>query len=352
MNAPIEHRSFDVEMRAGRVAGIAMTYGDIAELGRGVVESFIPGSLRPESVKVNVAHGPEIVSDAPEVRDDGKRVEISFPATERVKQLVRDGYNRMSIEFRAVRESFDAINFRRTIREAVLSGVALVERPAYPQTSVELRGAWKRALDQGAKPSSTPWVRGSVPTGTVCDCECIAPVTKVSFLAGAFRGMVAAVKQGHTVTAVIGNRGPHNVIGSTSSNMLLSFVGGAAIGSIVGGKDEPYRKGGFDESEPEPRAAPEQLLIEIDSTAANTPGGKSLIDSDAIAPAVIRPLIDHEHELTEWEDVGDTRVYSSAFFRTLLVKAAPERRGWRGLEWWQPDADDQKSAPEPWWALI
>ena len=108
----------------------------------------------------------------------------------------------------------------------------------------------------------------------------------------------------------------------------------------------------FDPDDPDNEERAQQLVIEIDSTAANTPAGRSLIDADAIQPAVVRPLIDHDHEQTQWEDVDGVRRYSSVFFRTLLVKAAPERRGWRNIEWWQPDADDSKAAEIPWWALV
>ena len=133
MSAQVEHRAFDLELRAGQVIGTAMVYGDHAELGRGVSEVFTPGALRPtDSVTINVAHkAAEIVAERVEVRDDGNTLQVLFGATERVKSLVRDGYDRMSIEFRAVQESFDSVNFIRTISEAVLSGVALVKSPAY-----------------------------------------------------------------------------------------------------------------------------------------------------------------------------------------------------------------------------
>lgn len=302
-----------------------MTYGDRADLGRGVSEVFARGSLRPESPKINVRHDPgRIVSAAPEIRDRGDRVEVEFDASAEVRAMVRGGLDRMSIEFRSLAERFDTASFTREIREAALTGVALVDRPAYRETPVELRGQWKKAAMTG-KRKRRSWARGKIPTGQVCDCDCIQPVTKLRFEPDAFKPLVKRVESGDwQVLAIIGNRGPHNVVASTVSSMRLSFA--------VSGGD---------------------LNFEIDDAAANTPAGRSLSEADALAPVIARPLVDHDDPDTVWHDDGDLRVYESAMFRTILLKYAAERMGWLNLDWWIPDPDDAPApgpVQVPWWA--
>ncbi len=302
-----------------------MTYGDRADLGRGVSEVFAPGSLRPESPTINVKHDPgRIVSTTPEIRERANRVEVEFDASAEVRAMVRNGLDRMSIEFRSLAERFDTSSFTREIREAALTGVALVEQPAYRETAVELRGAWKKAAMTGGR-KRRDWARGRIPTKTKCDCECIAPVTTVVFEEQAFQPLVQRVNSGAwQVLAIIGNRGPHNVVASTLSGMRLSL---AATGG--------------------------DLRFTIDDAAANTPAGKSLVDADALAPVVARPLIDHDDPETVYRDEGEVRIYRSAIFRTLLLKYAADRAGWLNLFWWIPDPDDPPAPGQislPWWA--
>ena len=93
--------------------------------------------------------------------DTELKVRADLPATREADdalELVRKKVLRgLSVEFRALKESLSG--GVRVIKKARLLGVGLVDRPAYPQSSVTTR----------AKRGS---VRGSVPfSGGRCDCQ-------------------------------------------------------------------------------------------------------------------------------------------------------------------------------------
>lgn len=142
----VEHRAAfkgAVEVRAGgKVGGVAMLYGDKADLGRGVREVFSTGSLAAGDVPARITdgHGGPVVSATPEIRYEQDRVEVEFEAPPEIRSRVSSGQLRhFSIEFISRSERFDTMNFLREIREATLVGVALVPNPAYRQTSAEAR---------------------------------------------------------------------------------------------------------------------------------------------------------------------------------------------------------------------
>ena len=68
------------------------------------------------------------------------------------KRVLRD----LSVEFRAIEEHVEADV--RVITKAILSGIGLVDRPAYPQSLAEARRRY--------------WYRGYIPKGTKVDCRC------------------------------------------------------------------------------------------------------------------------------------------------------------------------------------
>ena len=98
------------------------------------------------------------------------------------------------------------------------------------------------------------------------------------------------------------------------------------------------------------------MQVTLSEAAAQTPAGQSLQAADAISPAIVRPLIDHDDPRTVFADAGNVRTYRSAWVQVLLFKAAPTRAGWNPVLWWIPedeDEDDDEDGPPvalPWWA--
>ncbi|MDE0658057.1 MAG: HK97 family phage prohead protease [Gammaproteobacteria bacterium] len=131
------------------VSGVALRYGDVARFGD-YGERFEPGSLRigPDLV-ANVMHDrrkPVARTDAGlfiEAAPDQVSARIDWPATSfarEARELVEARILRgFSIEFLARRERFEART--RIIEDAELVGLALVDRPAYPESVIAARMA-------------------------------------------------------------------------------------------------------------------------------------------------------------------------------------------------------------------
>lgn len=136
----------DVDRR--RLEGVAVRYGDTARLPWGE-ERIEPGAFAPiGDVILNASHD----RAAPLARSEGGGLELAdgpdaltvtanLPPTraaDDVLALVRAGVMRgLSIEFRAVAERIEG--GVRVIERAVLSGVGVVDTPAYPASEVEAR---------------------------------------------------------------------------------------------------------------------------------------------------------------------------------------------------------------------
>ena len=140
-----ERRSF--ELRAaedGTLSGVVIPYGQPTKIG-GFREQFAAGAVRFVDVIVNRQHvrasamartgggGLELEDSA-----EALRATISLPDTTEgrdVLALVRRGVLRgLSAEFRSVRETWDG-NLR-TIREAILTGIGIVDSGAYAGATV------------------------------------------------------------------------------------------------------------------------------------------------------------------------------------------------------------------------
>lgn len=142
------------ELRAAsdgrRLEGVAVRYGDTARLPWGR-ERIEVGAFAPlGDVILNASHdraaplartgggGLELMDAA-----DSLTVRAELPATraaDDVLALVRGGVMRgLSVEFRAVAERMES--GVRVIERAALSGVAVVDTPAYPASEVEARRA-------------------------------------------------------------------------------------------------------------------------------------------------------------------------------------------------------------------
>ena len=141
-----EFRAFD---DGSRIEGRVMRYGSAAKIGT-FSERFQPGAFgQPGDVILNIMHergkpvartdaGLSLVDTAEELR-----AEVSLPDTphgREARELVNARILRgFSVEFRAREEEWEAS--ARTIVEADLLGIALVDRPAYPDAVIAARFA-------------------------------------------------------------------------------------------------------------------------------------------------------------------------------------------------------------------
>lgn len=118
--------------------GTALPYGQRAKVGP-FTEEFRAGSLRLEDVIANVMHvrtrplarqGHGLtLTDTPE----GLQIRMELPDTSDGRDaltLVRNGVLQgLSVEFRAKREQWQGLH--RIVHKAIVTGVALADRPAY-----------------------------------------------------------------------------------------------------------------------------------------------------------------------------------------------------------------------------
>ena len=163
MRDGLERRAF--EFRAsddgGTVEGTVVPYGQPARIAD-FTERFLPGSLSFGDVIANRQHdrhrplartnggGLTLTDSATELR---ARIELPDTADGRdVRELVRLGVLRgLSAEFRTVRDQWEGS--ARTIHEAKLTGLAIVDVPAYAGAGIEAREAalWLRSLRDRSK---------------------------------------------------------------------------------------------------------------------------------------------------------------------------------------------------------
>ena len=148
----IEHRFVELraEPESRKIAGVAITYNDLAKLPWGLerIAAGAFGDVKSLDVIMNLQHnramplarttggGLQLQDD-----DDALRVEAELPATRMADDaltMVQSGVLRgLSIEFKATNEHRQG-NVR-VIDRARLVGVSLVDTPAYPRSMVEAR---------------------------------------------------------------------------------------------------------------------------------------------------------------------------------------------------------------------
>ena len=140
---------------AGRtLTGVAMRYGDIAPEFR---ERFVPGAFGPDidAPVLNLQHDPAMVildAGAYAITDTERALEVRavLPEGSAALALVQRGaLNSFSIEFNAKAERREA--GVRVVELAELTGISLVDRGAYPQSTAEVRA-------QSGRPRRRVWL--------------------------------------------------------------------------------------------------------------------------------------------------------------------------------------------------
>ena len=173
MTDATEYRFAEFEFRAGgedspgTLSGTAMRYGDVASLPGGLRERFEAGAFGADVERADVLANWQHHREAPLGRTGGGglslsdgpealRVELVLPATAAGRDVAQLAARRVlrgfSVEFRAAADRFEA--GVRVVQRATLTGLAVVDRPAYGEALASLRA---RALD-AAMPRRRIWL--------------------------------------------------------------------------------------------------------------------------------------------------------------------------------------------------
>ena len=307
----IEHRLAQEFRVAGRtLSGAAMVYGDTSP---GFRERFVPGAFGavPATIAVNLQHDAAIVVAERAVLADSPRalhVRADLPEGSAALALVRrSALNGFSIEFHAKAERREA--GVRVIERADLTGLALVDRGAYPGATAEVRARSGRRL------------RSKVPYDQFAACECIAqrgpgsggeciPMVRFTQMAGEMMAdLLGEVDRQRDILAVAGNfRRP---LGSSSRGTVRAT------------------------------STDDGLEVEIDLPAGAV--GDEIIAANEAAGVIVRPLIDYER--SEFTDGPDGRTVTRPHLRAFIVGATDTKEGWDDAV---IDYDGEvRAAPEP-----
>ena len=291
----IEHRLAQEFRVAGRtLSGAAMVYGDVSPDFR---ERFEPGAFgEVRTVDINVQHDPALVAVRGALLTDSPRelrVRAELPPASAALNLVRRGaLNGFSVEFHAKAERREA--GVRVIERADLTGLALVDRGAYPGATAEVRARSGRRL------------RSTVPYNRDLACECIAkrgpgsggeciPIARFSKAAGDEMAAMmtrAFAEAERDILIVAGNfRRP---LGSVSKGTVRAESTDAG------------------------------LTIEVDMPAGAI--GDEVIAAHEAAGVIVRPLIDMER--SDFIDTARGREYSRPHLRAFIVGATDTKSGW------------------------
>ena len=281
-----------VELRAdGRtLIGAAIRYGDVSPSHR---ERFEPGSLivSPDLAPTLghrtgrvLAYGDDVrVED----RADALIVSAHLPRTATADLAlagVRSGrYRGWSVEFQARRESRDAEGIR-VVERANLPGLALVDHPSYPGSTVEAR----RRISYSTL----------IARATIMKCKCLGTlgrknIGEIEFTADAFEGMVKLATSGKRNVSAIA-RGADTVIADTATGSLKLTNTRAGLGIAI--------------------------------SALDTSAGRGFRElAEAGVEVYARPVINRE--TSEFEFVGDLVRVRRADFDFILVKPTPNNGG-------------------------
>ena len=305
-----EHRAGCEFRVAGRtLSGVAMRYGDVSPDFR---ERFLPGAFgEVGTVDVNLQHDPALVAVRGALLTDSPRelrVRAELPEGSAALKLVRRGtFNAFSIEFHAKAERREA--GVRVVERAELTGLALVDRGAYPGATAEVRARSGRRL------------RSKIPYDKALACECIAqrgpgsggeciPMVRFTQMAGELMAdALGEAERQRDILAVAGNfRRP---LGSVSKGTVRAT-------SVDDG-----------------------LEIEVDLPAGAV--GDEIIAANEAAGVVLRPLIDYDR--SEYTDTEAGRVVTRPHLRAFIVGATDTKEGWPDavIDYGDPES---RAAPE------
>ena len=287
----VEYRYAALEKSNGRtLAGVAIRYGEIAQIPDVGRERFMPNSLRsnPDGVILNRQHdrrvllarntqdGGLLLKDSPEAL----RVSAKLPDTrdaddtlELVRRKILQGF---SLEF-SVQEETRTADDVRSISKATLHGIGVVDRPAYAGSEVQARR-------RGGMSASIPFKKkmrckchpGKANSIEILDFE-IPTDTDVLAIAGNYERAIASLRKGS-----------------------LSL--------------EKTKAG---------------LKIEISPAALETPAGKELVSMASTVPIYSRPVFSADHPMNKkFTESGDVATYEKLRVKAILIGPTDDATGW------------------------
>ena len=166
---PTEKRYCEFRFEDNTLIGTAIRYGDVASIGGFGSEKFEAGCFQPiGDVLLNLQHdrtqplartgggGLELIDTetALEIRAV-LNPEVASKCLALVKSKVLRG---LSVEFKPVEETIE--NNVRVIKRAILHAIGVVDKPAYPSSTVEARAKKRR-------------MRSKIPYATKLSCDCV-----------------------------------------------------------------------------------------------------------------------------------------------------------------------------------
>lgn len=146
----------DVEGRT--VTGTAVRYGDVADIAGLFRESIEPGAFRhPDDVILNAHHdarqplaraggGALTLTDTAQAMTFRAVLPRTTAADDALALMAAGVIRGASVEMAVTDDEWSEGGSRRIIRGAVLHGIALVPRPAYPESSVAVHRAHAAVL--------------------------------------------------------------------------------------------------------------------------------------------------------------------------------------------------------------
>ena len=303
--APERRAGGEVRVSGRTLTGTAMAYGTISPSFQ---ERFAAGAFgEVRAVDLNLQHDRGIVlargaelTDSPEAL----RVSATLPEGSAALALVRRRAMRgFSIEFHARAERRES--GIRVVERAELTGLALVDRPAYPASGAEVRARSGRTIRQ------------RIPTGAPVACECAGACKRVQFMADAMREAIEGAYQDAVETLAVRSNYGTPLASSSRGTMRATMEGDDAIVEV----DLPTGPDG------------DAVLRDIENTGA----------------VVVRPYVDRdlsEGDIETRESPDDVLVYRRIVIRSFVVGATDARGGWPEPEIIAtPGMDGTRAAP-------
>ena len=308
-SAPIEFRA----STTGRsLYGDAIVYGDRSPSHR---ERFVPGSIRVDpATSLNLQHDRARriakLGEGLSVRDTEAALEVRAALREGSAELalVRRGVLRgLSLEFHAERERRE--NGIRVIEAATVSGIALVDQPSYPGSTVELRARSGRTM------------RATIPAGKKVECRCAGVACRWAEIIGpAMQEMFDEVFERATRQIIAGFGNYDAPLASTATGTIRGRI----------------REDGDGE-------------IEIDLPVG--PEGDLVLRAHENSGVIVRPHLDSlaSEGVEETRAAGENIMrYTKASMRALLISSTDARIGWPTPAIVPtPGMDEVRAAPAP-----
>ena len=318
----IEHRLAHEFRVSGRVlSGAAMVYGDTSP---DFNERFMPGALQHSGrVDINLQHDPSIVlARGAVLTDTGRelRVRAELPEGSAALSLIKNrAINCLSVEFHAKAERRES--GVRVVERAELTGLALVDRGAYPQSVAEIRKKKRRPYTKGrpARLRAGRLLRAQIPVDTFLVCECIAQRgggTGAACLAEVRFSTVAAIEMA-------------DLIGGIERDILVAHKNFGH--PLASSRKETLRAGISDEG----------LELAIDLPDGRL--GDEVIEAHSAAGVVVRPFIDPER--SRFFDTERARVFERPYLRAMLISSTDASGGWPVPKIEFDDTDGDRAAP-------